>query len=246
MPALPELEALERDPRASPARAARGQARRATLVRLVIGASKSIGVLTAADLDGSLLLALPVESAGQIDPLSSELHIGDSARTAADYRSVQTVELANTGEPRHRRRFLNRHPEAAARMEHGQLQLWRASPLRVRLLHGDTIIVVLDAADYLLDPGNDPELLEKEQANLEHQNRDHLDISLQLATQILGEADGLWLATGLDPEGMDFQCGERHCRLPFPQAVYDRKGLGDAIKAYLKVARARLGIDWSP
>ncbi len=104
----------------------------------------------------------------------------------------------------------------------------------------------LEPQEFLLETGDAPELTDNEQANLAHQNADHLDISQQLCTQILGQADGEWLLTGLDPEGMDFRCGERRCRLPFPTAAYDRKTLGDAIKAYLKEARARLGIESTP
>jgi hypothetical protein len=236
---------IERDPASDPARAARGQARRATGAWVLSGGADPVGALVAADLDGSLLLALPGK---YVPPATAEVVVAlaDALAGPDSYRSLHTVRAMATHEPRHALRFRNRHPAAEPMLADGRLVLWHASPARVRLLIPAGDYVELDPAAYLLDPGSDPELTEKEQANLEHQNRDHLDINLQLATQILGEPGGLWLLTGLDPEGMDFVSGDRRCRLPFSEPARDRKSLGAAIKGHLQEARARLGIDWTP
>jgi hypothetical protein len=235
---------LERNVTGDPARAARGQARRAATAWLFRGSGEPLGALAAADLDGSLVLALP-GNAPVAPGTTGTVAMADAVTGVAAYRSLQTVRLELPAAPQQHARFLNRHPTTAAALEAGELRLWHAVPERVRLLTTEGTSIVLDATDYLLDPGTDPELTEKEQANLEHQNKDHLDINLQLATQILGEPSGHWLLTGLDPEGMDFVCGKRICRLPFPEPAYDRKALGTAIKTYLKEARARLGIEWN-
>jgi hypothetical protein len=239
-----QVTALERDPLGNPARAARGQARRATSVWVFSGSGDPLGALAATDLDGSLLVALPVDATVPTGTTVT-LAIADHTVGQAAYRSLQTVRLEATSAPRHRQRFVNRQPGTDAALNAGHLQLWHAVPVRVRLLTEGSGNIALGAGDYLLDPGTDPELTEKEQANLEHQNKDHLDINLQLATQMLGEPEGHWLLTGLDPEGMDFVCGDRRGRLPFPEPVFDRPGLGRSIKTYLKEARARLGIEWS-
>lgn len=234
---------LEREPGADPGRAARGQARRAATVWVFAGTGDPLGALSATALDGSVLLALAAEA--PVAPGNTvTLAIADGAAAATAYRSLQTVQLAPGDALPLLQRFKNRHPEVAAGLDAGNLRLWHASPLRVRLITTDAGSIDVAAADYLLDPGSDPEVTENEQANLEHQNKDHLDINLQLVTQILGEPDGHWQLTGLDPEGMDFACGDRRCRLPFPAPAFDRKALGAAIKTYLKAARARLGIEW--
>lgn len=236
---------LERDPVGDPARAARGQARRAATAWLFSGSGDPLGALAAADLDGSVLVALPGD-ATVATGTTATLAIADNTAGPAAYRSLHSVRLEALRAPQQRQRFLNRHAGTDAALDAGQLRLWRAVPVRVRLLTAGGGSTTLQAGDYLLDPGTDPELTEKEQTNLEHQNKDHLDINLQLVTQVLGEPEGHWLLTGLDPEGMDFICGDRRCRLAFPQPAFDRLGLGTAIKAYLKAARARLGIDWNP
>jgi hypothetical protein len=237
------LPSLERDPAADAARAARGQARRAVAAWLFTGAPDPQGALTAADLDGSLLLGVP---AGARLETGGTITVAIADAVPAGYRSLQTVRIALAAEPRQRLRFVNRHPDAEGGLSAGKLRLWQAMPTQVRLLPDDGGNVEVPADSYLLDPGADPELTGNEQANIQHQNADHRDISLQLTTQLLGQPEGEWLMTGLDPEGMDLRCGERRCRLPFPEAAFNRKGLGDAIKAYLKVARARLGIEWNP
>lgn len=245
MTAFEQVATLERDPVRDPARAARGQARRAATAWLFSGSGDPLGALTAADLDGSLLVALAGD-ATMAAGTTATLAIADNSAGPAAYRSLQSVRLEAPCAPRQRQRFLNRHPGTDAALDAGQLRLWHAVPLRIRLLTAGAGSTTVQAGDYVLDPGTDPELTEQEQANLEHQNTGHLDINLQLVTQVLGEPEGHWLLSGLDPEGMDFVCGDRRCRLAFPQAAFDRPALGTAIKTYLKAARATLGIDWNP
>jgi hypothetical protein len=239
------LALLERDPESDPARAARGQCRRSAAAWLITSSGDALGVLMAADLDGSMLLGL---DAGAAPGRDAEVNVAlaDPGPGAASYRSLQTVRLGTADDPRHLNRFLNRHPEARASLDAGRIGLYCGRPLAVQLLRTGTAPLCLDAAAYLLDFARDPEFTEQEQVNLMHQNSGHLDINLQLATQMLGEPEGRWLLTGLDPEGLDLRCGERRCRLPFPSVVSDRKSMGDAIKAYVKEARARLGIQWQP
>ncbi len=247
MTGFEQVATLERDPVGDPARAARGQARRASTAWFFYGSGDPQGALAATDLDGSLLVALAGD-ATMTAGTTATLAIADNTAGPAAYRSLQSVRLEAPCAPRQRQRFLNRHPGTDAALDAGRLRLWHAVPLRVRLLTAGAGAgtTTLQAGDYLLDPGTDPELTEQEQANLEHQNTGHLDINLQLVTQVLGEPEGHWLLTGLDPEGMDFVCGNRRCRLAFPQPAFDRLGLGTAIKSYLKAARTALGIDWNP
>lgn len=236
---------LERDLENNAARAARGQARRAELAWLFRAEQEPVAAQAAVDLDGSLIIALPHTT--DVDPATPVLlAFTDDDSQAAGYRSLHTVDLLPAELPRQQLRFENRHPDSASGLADGSLVLRHARLRQVQLLTPDGQCISLEPQEYLLEIGDAPELTDNEQANLAHQNADHLDISQQLCTQILGQDDGHWLLTGLDPEGMDFRCGERRCRLPFPTAAFDRPALGDAIKAYLKEARARLGIEWTP
>lgn len=236
---------LESDLEIDAARAARGQARRAEVAWLFRAEQEPVGAQAAADLDGSLIIALP--HATDIDPATPVLlAFTDDDSQAAGYRSLHTVNLLPAELPRQQQRFTNRHPDSAASLADGSLVLLHTELRQVQLLTPDGQRISLEPQEFLLEIGDAPELTDNEQANLAHQNADHLDISQQLCTQILGQDDGEWLLTGLDPEGMDFRCGERRCRLPFPAAAFDRPALGDAIKAYLKEARARLGIESTP
>ena len=174
------------------------------------------------------------------------LAIADDDDLGTRYQTVHSVNLQAADLPRHELRFYNRYPELDDQQSRRRIELAHAAVRHVEVLRRGTSATQLGPDEYLLEIGEAPELTDNEQANLEHQNTDHMDINEQLCTQILGRKTGEWRLTGLDPEGMDFQFGAQRCRLPFPAAAFDRKSLGDSIKAYLKEARARLGIDWTP
>ena len=50
-------------------------------------------------------------------------------------------------------------------------------------------------------------------------NDDHREALSLYATKLLGEADGPWRPTGIDPEGMDLAAGDRTARLTFEQPI---------------------------
>jgi putative heme iron utilization protein len=50
-------------------------------------------------------------------------------------------------------------------------------------------------------------------------NEDHREALSLYATRLLGEAEGPWRATGIDPEGMDLSAGDRTARLTFDKIV---------------------------
>jgi putative heme iron utilization protein len=52
-------------------------------------------------------------------------------------------------------------------------------------------------------------------------NADHAEACRLFATRLLGEPDGPWRLTGIDPDGADLALGDRTARLDFPQRVIE-------------------------
>jgi putative heme iron utilization protein len=66
-------------------------------------------------------------------------------------------------------------------------------------------------------------------------NADHADAVRLYATKLLGEADGAWRVTGVDPDGLDLALGDRIARMPFPSRVVT----GTALRKVLAEAGAQ-------
>jgi hypothetical protein len=240
--------ALETDLRQAPARAARGQVRRAVRAWLSAADGTRGVVLSAADLCGSPLVVVGAELAGADAEVVVE-YGADSQSVGApqsDYSvKLQGTLIAMTEVPalgRYIARFANRHRLEPGAMQDGGGALYQLQVSGAELCPAAGDSIGLEAAEYLLDYGDAPDHTQREWDNLVHQNYQHLDINEQLVTQMLGLPAGRWLLTGLDPEGMDFRLGETFCRLPFPAVALTQKELGAAIKHYLVEARRRLNI----
>jgi hypothetical protein len=249
----------ERDAANNPARAARGRVRRSLTCHLQ---SSENAIPCACDYNGTPILGL------ENDPTSLErlktnpdvcLIYNDDADENYEVRIYGKARM--TPYKRHRTRFLYRHPkfsndvidqaytifpELDGDTANQKRVIYRVIVEKVEIKTSDGQVTTLDSAAYILQYGDDPDITEIEVENLVHQNERHLDINQQLVTQILGYEDGEWLMTGLDPEGMDFRCGDTYCRLPYPEHVVDRETTFFPIGTYLKEARAKLGIDWNP
>ena len=74
----------------------------------------------------------------------------------------------------------------------------------------------LKASDLMTDLADAQEMVEIEESAVEHMNADHADAVRLYATKLLGEADGAWRVTGVDPDGLDLALGDRIARMPFP------------------------------
>lgn len=202
-------------------------------------------VLTACDLDGTPIVGIDTETAVDLIPEHAEVTLvfvdEDPAAALGELYAVHIHgQLRASTVSRHALRFGSRHAGFS------ELQILTPWITAVTVVAPNAQTTALEPGDYRLEIGDAPELTANEKANLEHQNQDHLDISEQLVTQLLERPPGVWLLTGLDPEGMDFRSGSELCRLPFEQPAFDRPALGTGIKGYLKIARAQLGIDWNP
>lgn len=127
-----------------------------------------------------------------------------------------------TTEPRHRERFLARHPGAAVYAGFKDFAFYRIAVERAHLVAGFGRIHWIDGKDLL---GRlEPALAEREAGIVEHMNSDHADAVQLYATVLLRQPAGPWRMTGCDPEGADLRCGGRVARLNFGQHVTDAGG----------------------
>ncbi|MFN3399608.1 MAG: HugZ family protein [Ferrovibrio sp.] len=126
-----------------------------------------------------------------------------------------------TEEPRHRARFLARHPSAEMYAGFGDFAFYHLAIERAHLVAGFGRIHWLD--DYLY-PGETQALIDAESDILEHMNSDHADAVQLYASRLLGKSGDGWSLCGIDAEGCDLirteddQAGEL-ARLNFGKAI---------------------------
>jgi putative heme iron utilization protein len=97
----------------------------------------------------------------------------------------------------------------------------------------------LRASDLLTDTADAAEMMELEPGAIEHMNSDHAEAVRLYATKLLGEADGAWRVTGVDPDGLDLALGDRTARMPFPARVLDGSTLRKVLAEAGAQARAK-------
>jgi hypothetical protein len=161
------------------------------------------------EVDGraSLLLA----QTGKGDPLAHP-------RLTVLGRFVQ-VKRDGDDDPRVRRRFLARHSKSELYAGFGDFSFWRMEIASAHLNGGFARAADLKAEDVRTDLAGAADLVAAEADAVEHMNADHGEACRLYATRLLGEPDGAWKLTGLDPDGADLALGDRTARLAFPQRV---------------------------
>ncbi len=141
-------------------------------------------------------------------------------------------------EPRVRRRFLARHPKAELYAGFGDFAFWRMTVASAHLNGGFARAADLNAAELLTDIAGADEMIAGEEGAAAHMNEDHADAILLYATKLLGEDEGAWRISGIDPDGADLVAGDRTARLPFPTRITTRAAIRDTLVALVKQARA--------
>ncbi|MDB5601552.1 MAG: pyridoxamine 5-phosphate oxidase [Xanthobacteraceae bacterium] len=137
-----------------------------------------------------------------------------------------------------RRRFLARHPKAEMYAGFADFAFWRMDVASAHLNGGFARAADLKATDVLSDLGDAQELVEAEAGAVEHMNADHAEAVRLYAVKLLGEADGAWRLTGLDPDGLDLALGDRTARLAFDERVIEAGQLRKVLVALAQQARA--------
>lgn len=179
----------------------------------------------AADPRASLLLA----TTGKGDPLA---HPRITLIVTARHVAREGAEGARV-----RARFLARQPKAALYVDFPDFGFVALDIQRASLNGGFGKAYELTRED-LTSPV--PEgFADLAEGAVTHMNEDHAEALSLYATRLLGEADGPWRATGLDPDGLDLAAGERIARLVFPTPVTDGGALRRMLKELADEAREK-------
>jgi heme iron utilization protein len=139
---------------------------------------------------------------------------------------------------RAQRRFLSRHPKSRLYAGFGDFSFWRLRVVSAHLNGGFARAADLKAGDFLTRLDDAAEIVEIEEGAVGHMNSDHRDAVRLYATKLLGEADGAWEVTGIDPDGIDLACGDLVARLSFPPRVTTAHALRRTLADLAARARA--------
>jgi heme iron utilization protein len=175
----------------------------------------------------SVLLA----STGKGDPLAHPrlTVLGTFANIERDAQEAARVQ----------RRFLSRHPKSRLYAGFGDFTFWRLHVVSAHLNGGFARAADLKASDLIINLADAAEIVEIEESAIAHMNADHPDTVRLYATKLLGEADGGWLVTGVDPDGLDLALGDRTARLPFAERVTNGLALRKTLAELGARARSR-------
>jgi putative heme iron utilization protein len=146
--------------------------------------------------------------------------------------------LVPTADANARAAYLRRHPEAEMFAGFADFSFYRMAISRAHLVAGFGRIVDLAPKDILVDVSDAQPLLDAEADAIAHMNADHADACRLYATKLLGGPDGDWTCVGVDPEGIELQCGRMALRLFFPQRVTGPGPLRAVLKDLAAKARA--------
>lgn len=203
-------------------------------------------VLTALDVDGSplLLISTLADHTRNLleDPRCGLLFDGtaglDEPLTGPRVSVLGTAAKAD--DPRHRERFVARHPGAAFYAGFGDFAVWRVTVERAHLVAGFGRIHWI-AGGEIVRPATEVDALAARDADVVgHMNEDHADAVRLYATVLAGQPDGDWRMTGVDPDGFDLRCGGRIARVPFGRPVADAEAARVELVRLVKRARQTL------
>jgi heme iron utilization protein len=147
---------------------------------------------------------------------------------------------ARTDDPRHRDRFVARHPGAALYAGFGDFAVWRVTVERAHLVAGFGRIHWIAGDAITVPSASVADLAARDADVVGHMNADHADAVRLYATVIAGRADGDWRMTGIDSDGFDLRCGGQVARVAFDRPVFDAEAARVELVRLVKRARERL------
>jgi len=137
-----------------------------------------------------------------------------------------------------RRRLLARHPKSELYAGFGDFSFWRMTIASAHLNGGFARAADLSAADVRTEVADAADLIAAEADAVAHMNADHAEACGLYATRLLGESEGAWRMTGIDPDGIDLALNDRTARLAFAQRVTAPGQLRQVLVALAAQARA--------
>jgi putative heme iron utilization protein len=167
---------------------------------------------------------------------------GDPLEGARIMLSGRAMEIADDRDIV-RQRYLSAHPSAETFVGFKDFSFFRICLAGTHLVAGFGRILDLKPAQFLTDISDARALLEAEQGAIEHMNADHQEALGLYATRLLGAASADWRCSGIDPDGIDLQAGNKTLRLDFPERV---SGPGDLRKILVRLAEQARAQDGSP
>ena len=232
----PENQARNRDTAAALARELARRSRSASLATLQAeGSSASRDsppyaslVTVATDVDGSPLFLFS-DLSDHTRNLAADPRAAVLVEEASRRRNPQTgPRLTLTGhigksdDPRVRRRFLARHPDAALYAGFKDFGFYRMEVDRGHFVGGFARARWFGRDDLTIaEPAVADTVAAIEEGVLQHMNADHADALDLYANVLLGRSGAGWMAIGLDPDGLDLKRGSAFARLTFEARVTD-------------------------
>lgn len=219
-----------------PAVAARGLMRRGRSAALATRLAEGGGapqqgwpyaslVTVAVDLDATpilLLSELADHTRNLVDDSRASLLFEEASRRRNPQTGARVTVLGRiekTDHPRHARRFLARHPDAALYAGFKDFHFYVLRAERARFVGGFGRARWIEGRDLLLQQTE--VLAEAEPAIVEHMNRNHAATAALYAQKLLGRRGANWFLTGVDPEGADLRSGMSFARLAFSCLIRD-------------------------
>jgi putative heme iron utilization protein len=203
----------------------------------------------ATDIDGSPVILTSrlsthtanLEADGRASVLLAETGKGDPLAhpRLTVLGAFSAVARASAEDARIRRRFLARHSKAELYAGFGDFSFWRMTAVSAHLNGGFARAADLASTDLLTELAGAEELIAAEEGAVAHMNADHADAVALYATKLLGEEDGPWRISSLDPDGADLAAGDRTARLAFGARVTSGGALRQALVALAQEARGR-------
>ena len=124
-------------------------------------------------------------------------------------------------------RFLAKHPKSALYADFADFSFWLMALDEAHLNGGFGRAGRFEAKSLVTSLDGAGALIANEAQGLLQLNGSHQSALARLAATRAGKSHGDWLATGIDPEGLDLACGDRTARVVFPgraqslQEVFD-------------------------
>ncbi len=137
-----------------------------------------------------------------------------------------------------RARFLARHPDSALYADFGDFSFWRVVMEEAHLIGGFGRQGHFKAAALATSLEGAEALVAAEAQALADVNTRHQAALARLATTLAGRPDGPWLATGIDPEGIDLGCLDQTARIAFPRPVHTLQALRETLPQLIDAWRA--------